>query len=279
MISVIMSCYKSNPDYLRESVLSILNQTYGDFEFLIANNGVDFDLNAFLADFKDDRIKYIDNGGNIGPTASYDNLADMANGKYVAIQDHDDISLPHRLQVEKEALDKNTKIKSVSGLIHIFGKRDYDDGVAMSPERVREELIFWQPIKQPTFMKRKSLCKKYKYDPNYMIYDFEYWSRIRKEPHLILNEFVLKYRKYTLNTGNCRKKIIREEHAKIVRRNLSILGINAPIELCQALDPYDHHIFDKSILDLFLSYRPLLLKHISKCLYDKKLAEIQIKVA
>ena len=274
-----MSCYKSNPDYLRESVLSILNQSYEDFEFLIANNGVDFDLKGFLADFKDKRIKYIDNGGNIGPTASYDKLADMAKGEYIAIQDHDDISLPHRLQVEKAALDKNQKIKSVSGLIHIFGRREYDDGEPMQPSRVREELLFWQPIKQPTFMKRKGLCQKYKYDQNYMIYDFEYWSRIRKEPHLILDDFVLKYRKYTLNTGNYRKKIIREEHAKIVQRNLAGLGINAPIELCQALDPYDHHIFDKSIVDLFISYRTVLLKQISKSLYDRKLAEIQTKVA
>lgn len=278
MISVIMSCYKSNPDYLLESVLSILNQTYGDFEFLIANNGVDFDLKGFLADFKDKRIKYIDNGGNIGPTASYDKLADMAKGKYVAIQDHDDISLPHRLQKEIGILEGNLAIMSVSGIIHIFGgKREYDDGETMQPSRVREELLFWQPIKQPTWMKRKSLCKWYKYDPNYMIYDFDYWSRIRKEPHFICNSVLLKYRKSKLNTGNGRTKKIREEHAKIVRRNLATIGINAPIELCQALDPYDHHIFEKSIVDLFLSYREKLLKHISPKLYERKLQELEHK--
>ena len=278
MISVIMSCHKSNPDYLRESVLSILNQSYSDFEFLIANNGVDFDLKGFLADFKDDRIKYIDNGGNIGPTASYDKLADMANGKYVAIQDHDDISLPHRLQKEIGILEGNLAIMSVSGIIHIFGgKREYDDGETMQPSRVREELLFWQPIKQPTFMKRKSLCQRYKYDPNYMIYDFEYWSRIRKEPHFICNSVLLKYRKSNLNTGNGRTKKIREEHAKIVRRNLATIGINAPIELCQALDPYDHHIFDKSILDIFVANREKLLKHIDEGLYRRKLEALEHK--
>lgn len=278
MISVIMSCHKSNPDYLRESVLSILNQSYSDFEFLIANNGVDFDLKGFLADFKDDRIKYIDNGGNIGPTASYDNLADIAKGKYVAIQDHDDISLPNRLEIEKMVLDWRPNIQSVSGGIHIFGgKREYDDTVVLEANMIKQELLFWQPIKQPTFMKRKSLCQRYKYDPNYMIYDFEYWSRIRHEPHAILTAVLLKYRKSNLNTGNGRTKKIREEHAKIVRRNLATLGINAPIELCQALDPYDHHIFDKRILDVFVANREKLLKHISPYLYNRKLQELEHK--
>ena len=278
LISVITSCYKSNPAYLRESLLSILNQTYGEFELLVSNNGVDFNLKDFITSFKDDRIKCIDNGGNIGPTASYDNLAHLAKGEYVAIQDHDDISLPHRLQEEKDVLESNLAIMSVSGVIHIFGgKREYDDGETMQPSRVREELLFWQPIKQPTFMKRKSLCKWYKYDPNYMIYDFEYWSRIRKEPHFICNSVLLKYRKSNLNTGNGRTKKIREEHAKIVRRNLATLGINAPIELCKALDPYDHHIFDKSILDVFVANREKLLKHISPKLYNRKLQELEHK--
>ena len=47
MISVIMSCYKSHKPFLRDSIESILFQTYKDFELLVANNGVDFDLQAF----------------------------------------------------------------------------------------------------------------------------------------------------------------------------------------------------------------------------------------
>lgn len=280
MISVIMSCHKSNQDYLRESVLSILNQTYGDFEFLIANNGVDFDLQAFLADFKDDRIKYIDNDGNIGPTASYDNLARIANGKYIAIQDHDDYSQCQRLEIEKAALDANPELMSVSGLIHIFGGgREYFDGKSMKPEQVKEELIFWQPIKQPTFMKRKSFCERYKYNPEWMIYDYEFWSRTRHEPHKILPNILLDYRKSNLNTSKERTRKIREEHARLVQRNLVALGIDAPIELCAALDPYNHNKADKRILDLFISYKKKLLKHISAELYERKLNEIKLKTS
>lgn len=278
MISVIMSCYKSHKPFLRDSIESILFQSYKDFELLVANNGVDFDMQAFLADFKDDRIKYIDNGGNIGPTASYDNLARIAKGEYIAIQDHDDYSQFQRLEIEKAALDANPELMSVSGLIHIFGGgREYFDGVSMTPEQVKEELIFWQPIKQPTFMKRKSFCERYKYNPEWMIYDYEFWSRTRHEPHKILPNILLDYRKSRLNTSKERTRKIREEHARLVQRNLAALGISASIELCKGLDPYNKERVTLETLLEFKEHTPKLLRHISEDLYDRKLKELLSK--
>ena len=278
MISVIMSCYNSNQVYLKESVESILNQTYGDFELLVADNGVKFNLKAFLGRFKDSRIKYIDNGGNIGPQASYDKLADLAQGDYVAIQDHDDIALPHRLQAEKEMLDTHPEVVSVSGLIHIFGTKEYDDGKSMEPTQVKEELIFWQPIKQPTWMKRKWFCEQYKYAEGWMIYDYEFWSRTRHIPHLIMDDCILKYRKVASNSGTERARKIREEHAQIVKRNLALLGITATEELCQALDPYNRNKFGESVVAEFKNIKNTLYKSITKGLYERKLAELERKV-
>ena len=278
MITVITSCHNSHPDYLRESIKSILGQTYQDFEFLIADNGVGFNLKEFLAEFNDKRIKYIDNYGNIGPTASYDKLADMAKGEYVAIQDHDDISLPDRLEVEKQALDNEPEIMSVSGKIHIFGRYEKDDGKAMAPEQVREELLFWQPIKQPTFMKRKEFCKQYKYDANYMIYDYEFWSRTRNIRHRIIDKFVLRYRKSASNSTRKRAIMIREQHAKITQRNLAGIGINASIELCQALDPYNHKPISAQTGLEFTKKCHALLKHISPELCLRKSEEVFAKI-
>lgn len=278
MISVIMSCYKSNKQYLKEAVLSILNQTYGDFEFLIANNGVDFDLKEFLSQFKDKRIKYIDNGGNIGAAVSYDKLADLAQGEYVAIQDHDDISLPLRLEIEKDALDRNEDLMSVSSTIKVFGgKREYFDGVAMKSEQVKEELLFWQPIKQPTFMKRREFAQKYKYNPDYFIYDYEFWSRTRDIPHLILGEVLLEYRKSELNSSKERAQEVRKEHAEIIQRNLHYLNIDLPIETCKMLDPFNHEKQDAKFISLLMLQEDRLLEHISRQLYKRKLEEISKK--
>lgn len=279
MISVIMSCYKSNKQYLKEAVLSILNQTYEDFEFLIANNGVDFDLKEFLSQFKDKRIKYIDNGGNIGAAVSYDKLADLAQGEYIAIQDHDDISSHWRLQVQKNALDLYESVQSVSSCIMFKGGRKDGkiDGEEMPPERVKEELIFWQPIKQPTFMKRREFAQKYKYNPDYFIYDYEFWSRTRHIPHLILDQVLLEYRKSELNSSKERAQKVRKEHAEIIQRNLHYLNIDLPKETCKMLDPFNHEKQDSKFINYFMFKENELLKHISWQLYKRKLIEISKK--
>lgn len=279
MISVIMSCHNSNKQYLKEAVLSILNQTYEDFEFLIANNGVDFDLKEFLNQFKDKRIKYIDNGGNIGAAVSYDKLADLAQGEYVAIQDHDDISSHYRLQIQAIALDFYKDIQSVSGLIMFKGsKKDGKiDGESMEPERVKEELIFWQPIKQPTFMKRREFAQKYKYNPDYFIYDYEFWSRTRDIPHLIIDQVLLEYRKSELNSSKERAQKVRKEHAEIIQRNLHYLNIDLPIETCKMLDPYNHEKQDAKFISLLMLQEDRLLEHISWQLYNRKLEEMSKK--
>ena len=279
MISVIMSCHNSNQVYLKESIESILGQTYGDFELLVADNEVQFDLQAFLERFKDPRIKYIDNGGNIGPQASYDKLATLAKGEYVAIQDHDDIALPRRLELEKQTLDIKQGVESVSSAIHIFGgTREYDDGKHIDPTDLMGELIFWQPIKQPTWMKRKRFCEKYKYTPGWMIYDFEFWSRTREIPHWIIGEVLLKYRKSPSNSTAERARKIREDHWKVIKRNLESIGVKPTKELCQALDPFNHNKFSKEIIKEFEEHEGQLLKHIFQDLYDRKHAELKGKV-
>lgn len=279
MISVIMSCYKSNKQYLKEAVLSILNQTYEDFEFLIADNGVDFDLKEFLTSFKDKRIKYIDNGGNIGAAVSYDKLADLAQGEYIATQDHDDISSHWRLQVQKNTLDLYKEVQSVSSCIMFKGGRKDGkvDGEEMPQERVKEELIFWQPIKQPTFMKRREFAQKYKYNPDYFIYDYEFWSRTRDIPHLILGDVLLEYRKSELNSSKERAQKVRKEHAEIIQRNLHYLNIDLPIETCKMLDPFNHEKQDRKFVKYFRLNEEKLLKHISGRLYCRKIAELTKK--
>lgn len=277
-ITVIMSCYNSNKEFLKQSIESILNQSFTDFEFLIANNGETFDLYEFIKQFKDNRIKYIDNCGNIGAVNSFNNLQLMANSKYIAIQDHDDISLPDRLKIQKEVLDNEPNLQSVSTRIHIFGKMNKDDGIVMNPEQLKQELLFWQPIKQPTFMKRKEFCNNYKYNFNGLCYDFEFWSRTRKIPHKIIDTVLLKYRKSFLNSSAERSNKVRNEHCLIVRRNLKEIGIEVPIELCKMLDPFNHNKQNVKFVDIFIKNKDILLKHISEDLYNRKLKEIKNKI-
>ena len=107
-ISILMSVYNSSK-VLEESVLSILNQTYQNFEFLIVDDGSEDDSFSILKKFEmeDNRIKVFQNVKNIGLTKSLNFLSHKAGGTFLGRQDADDISLESRLEKQINFIQKN----------------------------------------------------------------------------------------------------------------------------------------------------------------------------
>ena len=111
-ISVIMCCCNSE-QYIKETIESVLNQTFSDYEFIIWNDGSEDSTETIVKSYNDERIKYYyhENTG-IGVARSL--AATKAQGRYVAIIDSDDICLPDRLEKEFDFLDKHPKYALVS---------------------------------------------------------------------------------------------------------------------------------------------------------------------
>lgn len=108
MISVIMSVY-NNEDTLEESIRSILNQTYSDFEFLILDD-CSTDLSFEIINrFKniDSRIRVFKNVENLGLTKSLNFLLEQSKYDYIARHDSDDISKLNRLETQFFYLNNN----------------------------------------------------------------------------------------------------------------------------------------------------------------------------
>jgi len=99
--------------YLREAVDSILNQSFTNFEFIIINDGSSDDTSRILGSYHDHRIIQINNGKNIGLTASLNRGLVRAKGVYFARQDADDKSHPDRLSIQLEYLQANPHIGMV----------------------------------------------------------------------------------------------------------------------------------------------------------------------
>lgn len=115
-ISVLTPMYNTRPADLCAMIDSILNQTYGDFEFLLLNDSPDNpDLERIVKSYDDPRIKYIANEKNMGITKSRNKLIDLARGEYLAVADHDDISMSNRFELESKFLDANPHIGAVGG--------------------------------------------------------------------------------------------------------------------------------------------------------------------
>jgi glycosyltransferase involved in cell wall biosynthesis/SAM-dependent methyltransferase len=113
-ISVIMPVYNGS-QYLQESIQSILDQTYSDFEFIIVDDGSTEDISSIVMSFDDPRIKYSSNDENIGLTKSLNIALDLAEGDLIARQDGDDISHPQRFELQVKALETFTGLCTTYG--------------------------------------------------------------------------------------------------------------------------------------------------------------------
>lgn len=110
-VSVLMPIWNTQENHLREAVESILNQSFKDFEFLILNDSPDnTKLGDIVASYADERIRYTVNEKNMGITPSRNKLLKMAQGEYIAIFDHDDISEPNRLERQVAYLDAHPDV-------------------------------------------------------------------------------------------------------------------------------------------------------------------------
>ena len=120
-VSVLTPVYNTNIEHLRQCIDSILNQTFTDFEFIILNDSPEnTELESEILSYTDKRIKYYKNDTNIGISQSRNRLLQLAHGEYLAIFDHDDISVPERLAHQVEFLDKNPEIGVVGGWLQNF---------------------------------------------------------------------------------------------------------------------------------------------------------------
>lgn len=122
VISVVFSAHNADA-YIDESLQSILNQSFSNFEIIAiddASTGRNFEiLNKYRT--SDDRIRIIQNKKNLGLAASLNLGIDLANAPFIARMDADDIAFPQRLQKQVNFLQKNPDIAGCGTSIEVFG--------------------------------------------------------------------------------------------------------------------------------------------------------------
>lgn len=143
-VSVIMPTYNAER-YLRSSINSILNQTYQNFELIIIDDCSTDATPTILEEYseKDDRVKTITNRKNLGPAKSRNKGIKMARGKYIAVQDSDDISLPERLERQVEYLERNKDVVILGTSAYIIddeGEPIGEDTVPVEDKKIRKIL-------------------------------------------------------------------------------------------------------------------------------------------
>jgi glycosyltransferase involved in cell wall biosynthesis len=108
-ITVLMPVFNAE-NYLTESIQSVLNQTYADFELLIVNDASTDNSRKVIKSFDDSRIRLVDNPTNLGVTKTLNRGLSIARGEYIARQDADDRSYPNRLSQQLRFLKDNPEV-------------------------------------------------------------------------------------------------------------------------------------------------------------------------
>jgi glycosyltransferase involved in cell wall biosynthesis len=110
----------NNAQFLREAVISLLLQTYSDFELIAVDDASSDDSLMILRSFDDARIRIISHDTNMGVAAARNAALLVARGEFVAIMDADDVCLPTRLAMQVAFLEANP-------LVGLIGCGVYDN--------------------------------------------------------------------------------------------------------------------------------------------------------
>lgn len=111
LVSIIIPTFNRAPDLLKRSILSVLNQSYENFEIIVIddnyNDEFSVQISKALDNFNDERINYVKNKENIGGAKSRNKGIKMAKGKYVSFLDDDDFYLKDKLEKQVQFLESN----------------------------------------------------------------------------------------------------------------------------------------------------------------------------
>ena len=111
LISIIMPYFKKE-SYIEQSIKSILNQSYQNFEIILIND--DTENKNFINKFSklDHRIRLVHNEHNLGAGLSRNRGVELSNGEYIAFCDCDDLWKNNKLELQLEFMKRSNFIFS-----------------------------------------------------------------------------------------------------------------------------------------------------------------------
>ncbi len=156
-ISIIMGIYNCAP-YLKESIDSIINQTYSNWELIMCDDGSKDDTLKIALSYQEkypDKIIVLKNKVNKGLNYTLNKCLKKAKGEFIARQDGDDISLPERFEKEMAFLEEHKDYALVSTSMISFDENG-NFGTIRHPEKVeKDDFRFGSPFSHATIIIRK----------------------------------------------------------------------------------------------------------------------------
>lgn len=185
LVSVIIPTY-NRANYLKDSIQSVLSQTFKDFEIIIINNYSNDNTFEMVNSFNDNRIKII-NYKNNGIIAKSRNWGLMhSSGRYIAFLDDDDLWCSQRLELQIKYLESNPEIDIAYSNAIIIDEHGKRKGILNNPTRAKSGRIFLELVNDSFVPMLTVLMKKKVFETIGLFNedlsmraaeDYEYWLR------------------------------------------------------------------------------------------------------
>jgi len=247
-ISVLMPMYQPNIGYLKQCVDSILDQRqedtfyqFTDYEVLIIAEPFNkTDIERTIQSYQDPRLVLIFNDDRKGIASSLNRGLQLAQGRYIARMDDDDISAPSRFLKQSEYLDAHPDIVMCVSDYEYFG--DMREGrIIPEGELSHAWSVLTCPFDHPTVMFRKEFFEAHglQYDENRKYAeDWDLWLRAFERGMTVgcIHEPLLYHRWHNGSAGQTEES--NDQMKLIIQNNFRKFGIEIPWEYVPVFSPW-----------------------------------------
>lgn len=226
-ISIIVSTYNGRK-YLRQALGSLLSQSFTDFELIVVDDASIDATWGTLQNIDDQRLVLFRNDENLGIGASLNRALQVATGEFIAVQDHDDLSMPNRFQEQVEFLQSHRDVALVGSPGWVIN----ENGLRISTWRVphqdidlKWEILINEPFLHTSVMFRRNVIEHiggYSTNPTYRFAeDYELISRITADFRVAnLSDPLVCWRQHCSSASDSNRRQQEEASFQISLRNI-----------------------------------------------------------
>jgi glycosyltransferase involved in cell wall biosynthesis len=212
-VSVIIPAYNAM-SYLPETLESVLQQTFTDFEIIIVDDGSSDRIVTWANSLTDDRIRFISQS-NQGVSTARNTAIGQAKGEYIAFLDADDLWQSTKLEKQVQFLDSNPTV----GLVATWMILTDEDNHPLSEVKLdfkqgnlRKEIIEVSiiPCGSIPMVRRVCFDRVGLFDPTLRFgEDWEMWTRIAADYDFgLIKELLVNYRQHSHNSSKNSQEIL-----------------------------------------------------------------------
>lgn len=181
MISVLLTCYNAS-HLLKDSINSILVQSYKNFELIIIDDGSTDNTKEILESFSDSRINF-ETIKHVGRSGALNFGLSKCRYELIALMDADDISHPNRFEKQFDFLSNNENVSIVSCWYGVFRKKGKLKYIQKLPEtdlEIKSEMKLSSPMCHSGTMIRKKVFLNHKYE-DIPFEEYKLWIDISRD--------------------------------------------------------------------------------------------------